>query len=62
MDFCALNLPCGIKLSVFWLIQLKKFNHYVPFLSMNFKERYHFGGKVGSTGPKAPDPLQAIPL
>jgi hypothetical protein len=33
----------------------------VPFLSMNFKEHYHFGGKFGSTGPKTPDPSQAFP-
>lgn len=42
-------LPTGFKL-----------NNDVPFLSMNFKEHYHFGGNFGSTGPKATDPSQAI--
>jgi hypothetical protein len=39
-----------------------KLKHYVPFLSMIFKELYHLEENFGSAGPKPPDPLQAILL
>jgi hypothetical protein len=62
MDFCVLNFAGGYE--KVWILDYpaSKLNHYVPFLSMNFKEHYHFGGKVGPAWPKAPNPSQAIPL